>query len=234
MKVFAHRGLSSIYPENTIEAFKKALEYKIDGVETDVQLSKDGEMMIFHDELLNRTTNGTGFLKDYTKNELKKLNANNKKEGIYEIPTLDEFLSLFTNTDIIINLELKTSIFEYLGIERKVYDKIIEYGLKDRVIISSFNHYSLLRMKEIDKDIKTAVLTGDRIVNEIEYTKGLGCIAYHPFYAQCTPELIKKAHENDIDVNCWTVDDPNHFELVKAVGVDTIMTNCCDKYCEKK
>ncbi len=94
MIVYAHRGLSSLYPENTLEAFKKALEYKIGGIETDVQMSKDGELMIFHDEYLERTTNGKGFLKDFTKAELKKLNANNHKEGFYEIPTLDELLTL--------------------------------------------------------------------------------------------------------------------------------------------
>ena len=234
MKIFAHRGLSSLYPENTIEAFKKALEYNIDGVETDVQLTKDNEPVIIHDEMLYRTSGFHGFVKDYTLEELKKLNFNNKFEGVYRIPTLDEFLELFEGKDLIINLELKTSIFEYPSIEKIVYEKIMKHNLKDKIIISSFNHESLLRFKEIDKDIKTAVLTADRIVNVEEYVKSLGCSCYHPLFATCKKERIDKAHSLGLEVNVWTIDDEVYFNMVKAIGVDTVMTNCCNKFCSKK
>lgn len=234
MKVFAHRGLASLYPENTIISFKKALEYQIDGIETDVQMTKDGELVIFHDEDLARVTKKQGFLKDFTLAELRALNANNNYDGYYQIPTIDEFLSLVKDEDIIINLELKTGIFEYIGIEEKVYQKIMEYGLKDKVIISSFNHYSLVRFHALDKDIKIGLLSSDRIIDPIGYIKKLGFNCYHPFFAIINQEVIDLAHHNDIDVNIWTVDLDYVFDMAKKMGVDTIMTNCCNKYCLKR
>lgn len=234
MKIFAHRGLSSLYPENTILAFEKALEYKIDGVETDVQLTKDNKAVIIHDEMLDRTTGVHGFVKDFTLEEIKKLNANNKKEGVHRIPTLDEFLDLFVDRkDLIINLELKTSIFEYEGIEEIVYDSMKKHNLLDNIIISSFNHESLLRFKKIDESIKTAVLTADRIVNVEEYVKSLGCSAYHPLFATVKKDRIDKAHSLGLDVNVWTIDDEMYLNMVKQMGVDTVMTNCCNKFSEK-
>ena len=234
MKVFAHRGLSSLYPENTLEAFRKALEYDIDGIETDVQLSKDGKLVIIHDELLNRTTNGKGFVKDFTLEELKKLNANNGKDGTYEIPTLEELLNLLKDYDITINLELKTSVFEYPGIEKKVYEEIKKFHLEKRVIISSFNHYSLLRFKEIDPTIKLGVLTADRLIDAEEYVKKHGFDCFHPMFMYCNKTNVRKAHELGLEVNVWTVDLKVAYDLLKEANVDTIMTNCCNLFTKKK
>lgn len=234
MKVFAHRGLASLYPENTIVAFKKALEYEIDGIETDVQMTKDGALVIFHDEDLVRTTGVKGFLKDYTLAEIKKLNANNGYEGHFEIPTLDEFLDLVKDYDITINLELKTSVFDYPGIEKLVYDKIKEYKLENRIIISSFNHYSLLRYRRLDKDIKIGLLTADRLINPIKYIMKYHFNCYHPFFMALTKEDVEKAHKNNIDVNVWTVDIDEAYNMLKLMGADCIMTNCCNKYCKLK
>jgi len=234
MKIFAHRGLSSKYPENTVCAFKEALKYDIQGVETDVQLSKDGEMMIFHDEILERTTGCKGFLKDLTFTELRKLNANNGYEGNYPIPTLDEFLDVFKDyPNVIVNLELKTSVFEYLGIEEKVYECIKCHNMIDQIIISSFNHETLVRMKEIDPNVKTGVLTGDRIFNAEEYCKSLKADFYQPFFAVIKPERVKLAHDLGIGVNVWTVDEPMYVEMMRQCDVDVVMTNCCDKFCKK-
>lgn len=234
MKVFAHRGLSSKYPENTLIAFEKALEYQIDGIETDVQLTKDGQLVIIHDEILTRTTGHEGFVKDFTLKELKEMNANNHYEGRYEIPTLDELLTLLEKHDVIINLELKTSVFEYNGIEKLVYDEIIKHNLKDRIIISSFNHESLLRMKEIDKSVKCGILTADRIVEVEDYISRIGVECYHPFFASIKPERVALAHKKNIEVNVWTVDDPQYFNIMQISGVDCVITNCCDKFCKLK
>ena len=233
MKVFAHRGLSSLFPENTIEAFKEALKYKIDGIETDIQLTKDGKMVIFHDETLERTTNGKGFLKDYTLEELKDLNANNHMEGVYKIPTLTELLDLLKDyPDLTINLELKTSVFEYPGIEEKVYDEVKKFGLQKQIIISSFNHYSLLRFQKIDPSIRLGVLTADRFIDILGYMKKYGFNCYHPFFPLAEKEYVEACHNENIEVNVWTVDQDYVYELLKQNGVDTIMTNCCDKFCQ--
>ncbi len=234
MRIFAHRGLSSIYPENTLLAFSKAMEYKIDGIETDVQMTKDGELVIFHDEMLARTTNGKGFLRDYTLEELKKLNANNKMDYEVEIPTLDEFLALVEGSGLTINLELKTSIFEYDGIEEKTLELIKKHNLEDNVIISSFNHQSLVRMKKIDPNIKCGVLTGDVLIDGEKYVKEHGFEAFHPLFVYCTKERVELAHSLGIAMNVWTVDWKEQFDMMKDVGVDVVMTNRCQDFCEKK
>lgn len=234
MKIFAHRGLSSVYPENTLLAFSKAMEYKIDGIETDVQMTKDGELVIFHDERIARTTNGHGFIKDYTLDELKKFNANNRMDYQVEIPTLEEFLSLVENSDITINLELKTSIFEYDGIEKKTLDLIRKHNMEERIIISSFNHQSLLRMKALAPEITCGVLTGDVLIDGEEYVKSHGFEAFHPMFVYCTKERVSLAHELGIAMNVWTVDWKEQFDMLKEMGVDVIMTNRCHEFCEKK
>lgn len=185
----AHRGYSGKFDENTMIAFRKAIEYKADGIETDVQLSKDGIPVIIHDETLDRTTDGHGFVKDYTLKELKAFRTksvprvqalkgeaieglqlikeiDSSKLGEYtleeveyfknndgeEIPTLRDLLELFSASDLkILNLELKNSIFEYDELEEKVINMIDEYNLRDRVIISTFNHMSLVKIRELEK-----------------------------------------------------------------------------------
>lgn len=185
----AHRGYSGKFDENTMIAFRKAIEYKADGIETDVQISKDGIPVIIHDETLDRTTDGHGFVKDYTLKELKAFRTksvprvqalkgeaieglqlikeiDSPKLGEYtleeveyfknndgeEIPTLRDLLELFSASDLkILNLELKNSIFEYDELEEKVINMIDEYNLRDRVIISTFNHMSLVKIRELEK-----------------------------------------------------------------------------------
>ena len=123
-KNFAHRGFSGKYPENTLLAFSKAIEEGVDGIENDVHLTKDGVLVVMHDELVDRTTNGKGYIKDKTYEELAQLDASYifKEYGPQKVPTLREYLELVKDTDIITNIELKTGVFEYTGIEQKVYD----------------------------------------------------------------------------------------------------------------
>ncbi|RDY20340.1 glycerophosphodiester phosphodiesterase family protein, partial [Criibacterium bergeronii] len=156
----AHRGFKSKYPENTMLAFKKAVEENADGIEFDVHLSKDDEIVIIHDERLDRTTNAKGRVMDYTLAELKKVNAGALYDNIdFEaIPTLREYFEYIKDKDIITNVELKTGVYWYKGIEQKVYDMIKEFDLKDKIIISSFNHKSVLAMKKIDEKIKCGLL----------------------------------------------------------------------------
>ena len=128
----AHRGYSGKFDENTMIAFRKAIEYRADGIETDVQLSKDNVPVIIHDETLDRTTDGRGYVKDYTLAELKRFRT---KSG-EEIPTLKELLELVVDSNLeVLNLELKNSIFPYEGLEEKVLKMIYNYNLKERIII---------------------------------------------------------------------------------------------------
>ena len=121
-KNFAHRGFSGKYPENTLLAFSKAIEEGVDGIENDVHLTKDGVLVVMHDELVDRTTNGKGYIKDKTYEELSQLDASYifKEYGPQKVPTLREYLELVKDTDIITNIELKTGVFEYTGIEQRI------------------------------------------------------------------------------------------------------------------
>ncbi len=139
---FAHRGFKGKYPENTMLAFNKAIEAGADGIEFDVHLSKDGEIVIIHDETLERTTDGSGLVGEKTLDQLKNLNASKAYPDyqVQRILTLSEYFDFAKDYDIITNIELKTSIIDYPGIEEKVYKVIKEYNLAEKVIISSFNH----------------------------------------------------------------------------------------------
>ncbi len=122
----AHRGFSGMYPENTMEAFKKAVEIGSDGIETDLHITKDGVIVICHDETIDRTTDGSGFIKDYTYRELTEFNAGHGEK----IPSLDELMDYMKDKNLLLNLELKNDVIPYENLERSTIDKIYEYGLK--------------------------------------------------------------------------------------------------------
>ncbi len=228
IKNFAHRGFKGSYPENTMLAFKKAVEAGADGIEFDTQLSKDGEVVIIHDETLNRVTGVDGYVKDFTLDELRKLNASKNEEdefGFNAIPTLREYLEYIKDKDIITNIELKNSIFEYPGLEKKVIDLVHEFDLIDKVMLSSFNHESMLKAKELDKNIKCGLLTASCIINPGKYVKELGIEAYHPTAYSLSVEKVKELHKYGIEVNAWTGEIPFSLERLKEYGVDGIISD---------
>ena len=230
-KNFAHRGFSGKYPENTLLAFEKAVEAQADGIELDVQLTKDGEIVIIHDETIDRTTNGKGLVVDYTYEELEKFDASyiyTGQFGFNKIPTLREYFNLIKDTNIITNIELKTGINEYKGIEEKVYNLIKEFQLENRVIISSFNHYSVLRMKAIAPRIKCGFLTETWILNPSKYIKNYCAECYHPHFAMLTPKIVKELKTLGIEINTWTVNKEEDIRDMIAKGIDIIIGNFPD------
>ena len=176
-KVWAHRGASGYAPENTLDAFRKAVEMGADGIELDVQMTKDGELVVIHDETIDRVSNGKGWVKDYTYEELKKFNFN-KTHLEYtkeEIPTLEQVYLLIKPTNLTINVEIKTGIVFYPGIEGRVLELTERLGMKERVIYSSFNHYTIRKIKELDPQAKTGMLYEDGIIDAVDYA----CEKYH-------------------------------------------------------
>ena len=150
MKRLAHRGYSACYPENTMIAFIKAYEKGFDGIETDVHMSKDGELVLIHDEKINRTSNGKGYVKDYTLAELRQWNYGYRFAGKYPIPTLKELLLWIKEKQFIVNLEIKTDIIHYSNIEKKVVEMVHEIGVESQVYYSSFYLPSVLSLKQLD------------------------------------------------------------------------------------
>lgn len=226
-KIFAHRGYSGKYPENTMIAFKKALEYGVDGIELDVQLTKDGEVVIIHDETIDRTTTGKGFVIDYTYEELEKFDASFKFKdlGFNKIPTLREYFQLVKDYDIVTNVELKTGINEYLGIEEKVWELIKEYNLEEKVIISSFNHFSVMRMKKIAPQLKYGFLSEDWIIDAGKYTHSHGVQCYHPRFNNLVPDVIKELKKYNLEINTWTVNLEEDMRYLYSNNIDVIITN---------
>ncbi|MCR5310554.1 MAG: glycerophosphodiester phosphodiesterase [Lachnospiraceae bacterium] len=229
---FGHRGFSGNYPENTLLAFKKAVEAGCDGIELDVHLTKDGEVVVIHDETVDRTTDGTGFVADKTLEELKKLDASFKFKGQYGInpvPTLREYFDLIKDTGIITNIELKTGINTYPGIEKKTLEIIDEYGLRDRIIISSFNHYSVMRMKELAPDMEYGFLTESWIIDFAEYTKKLGCEYVHPIFKAVTDDFASECKKAGIGINTWTVNEEKDIRRMISLGVHAVIGNFPDR-----
>ena len=230
-KNFAHRGFSGKYPENTMLAFRKAVEEGVDGIELDVQLTKDGEVVIIHDETIDRTTDGKGLVVSYTYDELRKFDASFKFRGqcgFNPIPTLREYFELIKDKNLVTNIELKTGLNEYFGIEEKVWKLIEEYRLEDRVLISSFNHYSVLRMKSIAPNLKYGLLTETWIINAGKYTEDVGVKCYHPHFLSMTAENVKELKEHNIEINVYTVNEEKDIRDMIEKGIDIVIGNYPD------
>lgn len=225
----AHRGANAEAPENTMAAFRKAVEIGADGLEFDLQLSRDNVPVVIHDEKLERTTNATGLVKDYTLDELRALDAGRWFSSEFAgetIPTLEEVFEEFAQSKMLFNIELKSGIIIYPELEEKVLKTISRFKLKDRVIISSFNHYSLVTCREIDPEVKTGILYMAGIYEPWNYAKSLGCYSAHPlFYHLQHPEIVAGFKEHDMPIFAWTVNDPLYMEMIVAGGIGGIITD---------
>lgn len=177
---FAHRGWSGLYPENTLLAFQKAIELGVDGFEMDVQLSRDGEVVVFHDETLDRVTGYHGYLRDLTVSELKRLDASSGFRGLYgknEIPTLREFLELVAPTELIVNMELKNNRQYYPRLEEKVIALVRAFGMEKRVIFSSFNNVSILRCRRLAPEIDAGFLWKGPVIGQAgQYCRSINTV----------------------------------------------------------
>lgn len=218
--IYAHRGYSGKYFENSAEAFKACVDLDIKGIEIDVQLTKDGEMVVIHDEYLKRLLNKDAFVKDLTLKELRELKYKNGESPI----TLEEYIDIIKDTNLITNAELKTSVFEYEGIEKKVYELFKSHDMLDRLLVSSFNHYSLLRFKELC-NLPVAALTGCTIISPEKYLKEYGFEVYHPVFTSVNKEMFEALKSENIKVNTWTVNGRTSYKMLTDLNVDGIITN---------
>lgn len=240
IQVIAHRGASAYAPENTISAFKKAFELGIDILEIDVHQTKDRELVVLHDGTVNRTTNGTGKVKNTTFEELRKLDAGSwfSKDFIGEkIPSLKEVFEI-TPDSIVLLIEIKKGSETYPGIENRVIQLISEYNLKERVILKSFDDKILQEFKNIDPEIpRLKVFVGQisflRIV--IDYSLNFGSVLDNDVqYIQAhwlgiTKCLIDKAHKRGYKVYVWDVNNEKRMKDLILMGIDGIETDYPDK-----
>ena len=226
--ILAHRGASIEAPENTLAAFRQAIELGADGIELDVHLSRDGELVVIHDERVDRTTNGKGWVKDLTLSQLKSLDAGSWFDPAFKgerIPTLKEVIDLVSGRCKLINIEIKSGIILYPGIEEKVLREMETSDLLGKVIISSFNHFSLKTIKEMNPDVKTGILYMEGLVDPWIYARHVPADALHPIFHAVTPEIVNGAHSTGLGVHAWTVDKPEDITRMSGYGVDAVITN---------
>ena len=228
---FAHRGASNYYPENTMVSLKEWIKTGANGLEIDVHKTKDNKLVVIHDEDIQRTFKGKGLVKDMTLEELRRFKCRNKNfENNIEcrIPTLEEVLDLVKETNVILNIELKTDKIHYEGIERDVIELVNRHGLKKQIVLSSFNHESIRICREIDGEFETGLLYSKPIENVVQYAKEFGTNAIHPDLRLVSEELIEEANKNNIKVNIYTVNSPIYMRKLIAADVNGIFTDYPD------
>lgn len=186
MKIWAHRGCSQRYPENTLLAFEKAAELDgLTGIELDIQLTRDGEIVVIHDERVDRTTEGIGYVRDYTLSELKKLHIYADENQSQTIPAMKEVFDLLRErmkSGLRLNIELKNSVLSYAGMEEKIVELVRQYGFQKSIVYSSFHALSLEKLREIDEQAETGIL--DTKISDCLYKArgGCGAQALHPYW----------------------------------------------------
>ena len=232
---FAHRGASAVCPENTMSAFIKSLELGATGIETDVQMTKDGQLVLIHDETINRTTNGKGFVKDMTIEEISVQDAGSWFGETFKgehIPTLEELLELLRERDTILNIELKNGVFMYPGMEEKVIRLVRKFGMTERVVISSFNHYSLVYCKSIAPEIRTGILYMEGLYRPWDYASTVGADALHANHYAVLPEFVAEATKYGKDYHPFTVNTIDRMKALIEAGVSGIITDYPDQLAE--
>lgn len=227
INIIAHRGSSKAAPENTKAAFKQAIKDKADGIELDVHLSADNQVIVIHDPTIDRTSKEQGFIKDLSLDELKELDFGSYFSDEFKgekVLTLTETLEIIKDIDLI-NIEIKKGYNINQGIEEEVLKSIEKSNLNNEVIISSFNHESLKILKNTKNDIKIAPLLYARLYKPWEYAKILEAEYLHLYYKLVNKEIVEKCHQHEIKVNVFTVDE--YYDLNKMIeyNVDGIITN---------
>lgn len=227
---FAHRGASHDAPQNTLAAFRLAVEMGADGVELDVQASKDGEAMVIHDFTVDATTDGQGRVADKTLAELKELDAGswfNARYASQRIPTLQEVI-VEVGHQLILNIELKAKGVRDAGLVAEVVRLIEDHNLVHRAIVCSFNPFALRRVKRLNHNITTGLLYFFDLPAHLARSVLLslaGSGALHPEKHLINRKYMAWAKERGYRVNAWTVDEPAEMKRLIALGVDGIITN---------
>lgn len=228
MQIWAHRGASAYAPENTLAAFALARELGAQGIELDVQRTADGELVVCHDETIDRTSTGSGAIVELTLEQLRQYDFSAGFVGLKSpIPTLAEVFDLLDGTELTLNIELKDSIEPYPGMAEQVAELVRHRGWEERVLISSFNHVSIAKLAADRVGIPLAVLYEGPIFEPWDYAERVGAQALNPsgYALRIQPETVAKAHERGLAVNVWTINDPAQARLAEAIGVDAIITN---------
>jgi glycerophosphoryl diester phosphodiesterase len=231
--VFAHRGAKRVAPENTIPAFEAAIRLGADGVELDVQYSSDGELVIFHDLSLEKTSTGKGRVSASTFEELRTLDAGSHFSAEFagtQIPTLDEALET-AKGKLLVNIELKTIEVAQSGLGPDVVTVVRRHDMADEVVISSFNPFALRKSKAAGSEIEHALLVAADLAGwtrwglTLRHSRADGL---HPEKDMVTPAYIAAARKRKMPVRVWTVNEETEMRRLADLGVDAIISDVPD------
>ncbi len=230
--LYGPRGASGYAAENALEAFGLAAKMGAYGVELDVHVCKDGELIVAHDETIDRVSDGSGLICEMTTAELKK-HRFNKTHPEYKnatVPTLGEVYELLKPYGLHINVELKNSRIRYPHLEEKCVELAAKMGMSDRILYSSFNHHSLLYLKQLDPTLKCGTLYDATLIRPWDYAHNLGMNAIHPHFSELQIEgECAHAHALGLEVNPWTVNEEKDLRDTIRAGADRIITNYPDR-----
>ncbi len=220
MMVIGHRGAKGHVAENTLESIEKALELGADGVEIDVFRCDSGEIVLMHDETVDRTTNGSGYIEDLSVFQINSLTV----EGKYKIPILQDVLKLLQGKAKL-NIELKG---------KKTADKvshIVNYYIENRgwhagdILVSSFNWDELRSFRERNDKVPIGVLTEEDPLKALAVAKELNAYAIHPDFKTLTAENVEEIQDAGFKIFTWTVNEPEDIQRIKELGVDAIISD---------
>lgn len=226
--VIGHRGAMGTCPENTMVSFERALELGADWIEFDVHLSKDDVPVVIHDETLDRTTSGSGLVREHTLAQLKQLDAGGWFAPEFageRVPTLDEVLAWASHRGVVVDIEIKNAPLYYAGIESAVADALERHGMLERAIVICFDHATVKRLKELNPRIATGVLYAGRPVDPLSLARAARADALLPHWAYVTREDVDAAHAAGLAVAPWATSDPATLRQLVAAGVDGVGTN---------
>jgi len=228
--VIAHRGASAVAPENTMAAFRRAVEMGAECIETDLHLSRDGRLIIHHDTTLNRTTSGDGLVKNYKFNELRQLDAGkwfSKEFAGERMPTMEELLDFAGQADLSLYLEIKGGAG--YGVERAVISALRGRKESKAAVVLCFDGSVLDRIHQLDRLLMTGLLFESDGEDMVKEAVRVGARQIGPRGDCVTPELVSDAHRRGLKVITWTINEAAQMRALAAIGVDGIITNHPDR-----
>ncbi len=228
-----HRGASALAPENTLAAFQKAIEVGADGMEMDLQLTRDGTLVVLHDDTLDRTTDGHGRVTDLSLAEVRQADAGVRFGPAFRgqrVPTLSEVIALVRASgkeDLRLNLEIKFGEGREgtpEGVEEKILGILRETGFIDRVTVQSFYHPSVAKMKGLEPRIPAGLLVGERSppADPVALVRQYRADYYAPHHRLVTSELVRTLHQVGIPLVVWTVNDSREAGELTDMGIGSL------------
>lgn len=227
--IYAHRGASEYYPENTLSSFAAGVDMGANGIETDVQISKDGVLMIYHDDTMTAKTGFAGSICDYTYEELRAARVKNEKYGREDVlMTFEDFLKYFAWRDLTFAIELKVT-----GIGARVIDMMRKYHVIEKSIITSFQYEALVECYEYDKSVRLGWLYEKRREDTLDLLAAIGAYQACPMASAITREDIAAYKEAGLACRAWGITNTDVMKYAVEMGVDSGMTvNFPDKLIE--